>query len=163
MVKTQHPLYITWEGIRSRCNNPRRPDYMNYGGRGITVCKEWDDFWTFVRDMGPRPPGYQIDRIDNELGYSKSNCRWVPQFLNIRNSRNGKKNKYVGVERRKFGYAAYFSVNKKIKIHIGTYTSEVEAAMAYNQASFEWFGDPARLNRVDEELNDDSAQHSLTN
>jgi hypothetical protein len=73
------PEYNTWRAMRSRCNNPNRPEYKNYGGRGIKVCKEWDEsFESFIGDMGKKPSGkYSLERIDNDLGYFKENCKWA--------------------------------------------------------------------------------------
>lgn len=86
------PEYMAWTAMRSRCRNPDHRSFHNYGGRGITVCKEWDeDFQAFFRDMGPRPgPGFSLDRIDNNLGYFKDNCRWATrkeQSNNVRRNR----------------------------------------------------------------------------
>jgi hypothetical protein len=72
----------------ARCTNPDHDGFANYGGRGITVCDEWKFYEGFYRDMGERPRGLTIERVNNELGYSKENCRWATIVEQSRNKRN---------------------------------------------------------------------------
>lgn len=69
--------YTTWEAMNMRCNNPNYEWYYMYGGRGIKVCERWRKFENFLEDMGERPEGRTLDRIDGNLGYYKANCRWA--------------------------------------------------------------------------------------
>lgn len=74
--------YSSWRNMKARCNNSNNPKFKHYGGRGVTVCERWSSFQTFYEDMGERPPGFSIDRIDNDLGYEPGNCQWVDMDSN---------------------------------------------------------------------------------
>ena len=83
----------TWQSrydMKRRCENPARPEWSRYGGKGITVCERWQSFDAFLEDMGEKPEGRTLDRIDNTKGYYKSNCRWA-----TREQQNNNKGAYA--------------------------------------------------------------------
>jgi hypothetical protein len=82
------PEYSTWHAMVRRCTNPRCDSYPHYGGRGIRVCERWQSsFEAFLADMGPRPAGTTIDRIDVNGNYEPSNCRWADNKTQRTNQR----------------------------------------------------------------------------
>lgn len=82
------PEYIAWNAMIQRCTNPSNPGWVNYGGRGITVCERWWSYENFIADMGDRPGrGYELERKDNSKGYSFENCEWATRKTQARNTR----------------------------------------------------------------------------
>lgn len=93
-----HPIYNVWKTMRQRCNNPNDADYKQYGGRGISITKRWNDpvvFFNWAVASGYKK-GLTLDRIDNNKGYSASNCRWVDMKVQNSNRRDNNKLTFKG-------------------------------------------------------------------
>ncbi len=104
MVKTQSithglsrlPIYKLWHAMIERCESPNSDAYAHYGGRGISVCERWHKLENFFADMGHRPRGKSLDRIDTNKGYSPENCRWASGRTQQNNRRNNTKIAHAG-------------------------------------------------------------------
>lgn len=82
--------YRSWEAMKRRCDNPKDHHYKNYGGRGIRYDVRWLLFENFLEDMGDKPEGMTLDRIDTNRGYCKENCKWSDKSTQSRNKRNNR-------------------------------------------------------------------------
>ena len=85
------PTYKSWAEMKRRCGNPKRSDYVN-----VTYCEEWENFKNFFHDMGVRPPGTTLDRINPYGNYNKENCRWADDITQQNNRRNNRRFLYNG-------------------------------------------------------------------
>lgn len=110
---SNHPLYGTWRRILDRCNNPSNKAFKNYGGRGITVCQRWSEFDNFKADMGVRPEGHSIDRIDNDGNYSPENCRWATDKQQASNTRANVYLEYRGQTKTMTDWANYLGISRE--------------------------------------------------
>lgn len=103
--------YKSWQQAKDRCFNLNHHCYEKYGGRGITMCQEWkDDFSAFFADMGERPIGTFLERINNDLGYFKENCKWADNFEQSNNRRSNHFVTYKGVTKTVSQWAKEFNV-----------------------------------------------------
>ena len=89
VCQTRFPVeYRAWKHMRERCMNPKCKAYKNYGGRGIVVCSRWQSFKNFFEDVGPKPSSkHTLERINNNLGYDKNNCKWATWSEQAKNKR----------------------------------------------------------------------------
>lgn len=89
-------IYRIWNGMLTRCRNPKSKDYGRYGGRGIEVCERWKKFENFYADMGDPNPGQTIERINNDGNYTAANCRWASLLEQANNRRNNINVEFAG-------------------------------------------------------------------
>ena len=116
------PTYSCWANIKSRCLNPNHPRYKNYGGRGIKIYDSWLDYENFLRDMGEKPYGQVLVRIDEDGDFEPSNCYWdTPQILNNRN----RKEDYIFAAIYRDGRVVVASSRRKIAKEYGLNAADV--------------------------------------
>jgi len=124
--------------MKTRCLNKNHKHYSYYGGRGISICEQWLIFENFYKDMGERPEGMTLDRIDSDGNYCKENCRWATRSEQVLNRSQpkiykNKSSKYRGVYYSESinMWVALLCYDKKNK-KIGRFKKEILAAIAYN-------------------------------
>lgn len=127
--------YSVWAQMKFRCDSPNATYYERYGGRGITYDPKWKEFLSFLEDVGSRPLGYSLDRIDYNGNYTKENCRWATQSVQVHNKGKVKaSNTYTGAQASQGKFRSYISKNN-ITYGLGTYIEELDAVYAYDLAS----------------------------
>lgn len=90
MNRKRTPTYNSWRNMKSRVLNPNATQFEYWGGKGLVICERWMDFKNFLADMGKRPEGTTLDRIDNSKGYYPENCRWATHVEQQNNRTNNK-------------------------------------------------------------------------
>ena len=161
--ESRNPVYRVWLAMVQRCHNPKNRHYINYGARGIRVCKRYQQsFRAFYEDIGPRPKGMTVDRENNDGHYSCGKCekcrdngwamniRWANRHQQILNRRLSSRNNsgYRGVHWKKDRnkWSAATSVAGGITIFMGYFLTPEEAASAYDQYAIQLFGEDAKPN-----------------
>lgn len=140
--------------MKSRCYNINNKSYRYCGARGITVCTRWLAFENFLTDMGEKPKNHQLDRIDNDKGYSPENCRWVTQQQNLMNKKKYPRNKSgykgvsetVGAKGKTGKWRAAIAKDYKDYVIGRNFNTAEDAARAYDEKAKELFGEFAVLN-----------------
>lgn len=141
--------YRSFDHMKQRCYNENNDSYQYYGGRGIKVCERWIDkekgFHNFLNDMGPRPEGCSLDRIDNDKDYCPENCRWSNKSIQSYNQRSGEHStKYIGVslsytgKKKKPLYTAH--ITKDYTLYRKTFSKEIDALIWRAKQEEELFG-----------------------
>lgn len=136
--------YSSWTHAKYRTTNPKNDNYEHYGGRGIKMCDSWlNSFENFYKDMGERPEGMTLDRIDVNGNYEPGNCRWAAQTTQTRNTRQrDSKSGVRGVEWREQANAWRARIKSKGKqYHLGHYKDIKDAINARKQAELRFWGD----------------------
>lgn len=107
---TKTGVFESWSAMIQRATNCNSPHYKNYGGRGIGVCERWLNFKNFLEDMGDRPIGMSLDRIDNNKGYLPDNCRWATRKQQQNNRRNNKVYTINGITKNQSQWLEHFGI-----------------------------------------------------
>lgn len=145
------PEYKSYDSMKERCLNPKKDNYDSYGGAGITICDRWiESFIAFYNDMGARPEGHTLDRIDPAGNYEPSNCRWATYSEQSSNQKCRNKLGYKGVKKAcKNRFEAHLRINGKLT-YLGMHATVEDAARAYDNRSFSEFKDLSKLNFPEE-------------
>lgn len=130
----------SWYSMRKRCLNPNDRAYKWYGAKGITIDPRWNKFENFLSDMGERPEGMTLDRIDSTKGYNAKNCRWTTWHIQQSNRTNNNKTVGVSLHKASGRWRAYIKPKKK-QISLGYYKNYKDAVAARKTAekNLDWW------------------------
>lgn len=130
--QTGTELYLRWRAMLARCENEKNPEWHNYGGRGIKICREWRTYEAFARDMGPTfDPDLEIDRIDNDGNYEPGNCRWSTRQEQQNNRRNNHVIEWRGQVRTVTEWASLLGIKPNTLIYRLRRGWDIERAMTF--------------------------------
>lgn len=104
--------YSSWANMKTRVYNKNREGYKNYGGRGIKICNRWSDFGSFLADMGEKPKGLSLERINNDGNYEPDNCKWATFQEQTNNARSNRKLTYKGATLGVFQWSRKINIKK---------------------------------------------------
>lgn len=105
------PTYLSWVHMKNRCTNPSFNQYHRYGGRGITFDPRWSTFENFLADMGERPDGTSLDRLNNDCSYHKDNCRWATKEDQANNRSSNRNITIAGETRTLAQWTRHFGIS----------------------------------------------------
>lgn len=138
------PTYSAWSVMIQRCENSRHKDYRYYGGRGITVCERWHDFDAFLADMGERPAGMNLGRVDRRGGYGPGNCRWeAPPRRDMERRKESQRERYRRLVEQDPEYSRWVHM----KARYGLDRESFDAMVAAQGGCCYLCGDPLELDK----------------
>lgn len=137
--KTNTPEFEAWCGMRKRCNNPKHQFYYRYGGRGIVVCDRWvNSFVNFLEDMGKRPEGLTLERINNNGNYGPDNCKWATWTEQARNKHINSEYGVPGIRFKSSKYEVQIKVQGK-NVYLGRFVELVAAIHARKEGELQYW------------------------
>ncbi len=138
---TQSTEYQSWSGMKRRCINKTNHAYSRYGGRGINICDRWiTSFENFYSDMGHKPEGYSIERINNDGNYEPDNCKWATPAEQSKNKRMYKNNKSGATGVTKVGEKWNVTIRANtILIHVGIFETFESACIARKKSELKYW------------------------
>lgn len=124
--------YLIWKGIRQRCWNPNSVCFKNYGAKGVEICPTWWWFPQFLSDMGPRPEGLSIERLDPRGNYSKQNCVWATSAEQSNNKRNSLRLSLGGETKT----ATQWAADPRCRVGVATFVNRIQQGWSLADALF---------------------------